>query len=84
VNLDRGFLYANGVVTDLGYVAPYDINNAGTIVGEARTGAFIRVGSKTYNLNKLTDGLGTFVLDYAAQINERGEMAGTGHPSGTA
>jgi probable HAF family extracellular repeat protein len=86
---DRGFLHTNGGVTDLGYTEPKDINNAGTIVGvsppswEARpTKAFIRVGGKNYDLNKLTDGLGTFVLESAAQINERGEIVGTGRASG--
>jgi probable HAF family extracellular repeat protein len=89
VSRSRGFLYANGVVTDLGNMYPTDINNAGTIVGvgslrnSGPARAFIRVGGKTYDLNKLTDGLGTFVLEEAAQINERGEVVGTGRASGT-
>jgi probable HAF family extracellular repeat protein len=84
VDRQRGFLYANGTVTDLGYTMPNDINNAGTIVGATSprryadpTRAFIRVGGKTYDLNTLTNGLGTYVLQEARQINEGGEIVGT-------
>lgn len=79
---EHGFLYHNGTVTDLGTMLPEDISSAGTIVGTARFGsnlsAALRVGGKTYDLNKLTNDLGGFTLERANSLNGRGDIVGQG------
>jgi probable HAF family extracellular repeat protein len=77
--LTHGYVLQQGVLTDLGQgYFPYDINDAGTIVGEAPYPmfSFIRAGGKVHSVRSLVTNFGGFHIDSAYEINERGEIIG--------
>lgn len=87
----HAFRYRNGVMTDLGVLGNGDdatglaINDAGQVVGSSKRNydeltwrAFIFTAGHMYDLNALTDRRGGFVLRWAADINNAGQIVGTG------
>ncbi len=91
----RSFLYANGLVVDLGtmdeftQIYAWGINNTGQVVGYMSnpTGslshAFLYAGGKLYDLNDLlAAGHGWEYLTAAFAINDRGQIAGYGRING--
>jgi probable HAF family extracellular repeat protein len=82
------FLYENGVLHDLGGLAPYrtsranDINNLGQIVGAAgladgRGHAFLYENGTMIDLNTLIDPASGWVIGGAAAINDLQQIAAT-------
>jgi uncharacterized membrane protein len=77
------FIYDNGVVTWLpgGAWAPVAINNSGRVVGDS---GVLYVGAVTYTLNSLlsaTDAI-AWNLHSASDMNDRGQIVGTGTING--
>ena len=92
--LHDAFLWKNGVMTDLGNLGKtsnaHSINSKGQVVGASKvsfeTGeirAFLwENGGPMVDLNNLVPADSTLHLVFADQINDRGEIAGTGLPPG--
>jgi probable HAF family extracellular repeat protein len=92
----HAFLWKNGVMTDLGTLGSNShaeaINSKGQVVGRSRLGdptnfrlqrAFLwENGGPMIDLNTLIPANSTLELQEAIDINERGEIAGLGVPSG--
>jgi probable HAF family extracellular repeat protein len=93
----RAFLYANGVVRNLGTLLPshtystaWAINNAGQIVGVSSQSwftrqdehAFIYEGGLMRDLNALIPANSGWVLNVATDINEHGQIVGFGKLNG--
>ena len=84
----RGFVYRDGVMTDLGtlggaHSGAYGINSDGEIVGYSLTGsgdsaAFLWAGGILLDLNETIDPALGWLLEEAMAINELGQIAGTG------
>jgi probable HAF family extracellular repeat protein len=87
----HGFLWRNGVMTDLGTLGSTsfaeEINSHGQVVGRSRTGdptnpiqhAFLwEDGGPMIDLNALIPANSSLLLLDAAYINDRGEIAGHG------
>jgi probable HAF family extracellular repeat protein len=88
-----GFLWEDGVMSDLpmltGYdfSVPNDINVHGQIVGfgrlSTRDRAVIWIDGQIWNLNHLVLGESKWVLETAAQINDQGQIVSQGiNPAG--
>jgi probable HAF family extracellular repeat protein len=88
----HGFLWRNGVMTDLGAFGftsyAEGINSRRQIVGRSRTltdplqHAFLWENGNMIDLNILIPANSGLLLNDAAQINDRGEIAGVGLPPG--
>lgn len=91
----HAFLYANGSLVDIGNLGGYDsyatgINEAGDVVGASNldnsgTGgyhAFLYSGGKLQDLNDLIDPALGYTLTYAADINDKGQIAAYGCMAG--
>jgi probable HAF family extracellular repeat protein len=88
----HAFLYANGVMQDLGSLGgsdsfATDINEAGDVVGTTidslgKAGAFLYRGGTLQDLNGLIDPSLGWTLDYAAGINDMGQIAAHGCTAG--
>ncbi|NLX14564.1 MAG: hypothetical protein GXY44_13055 [Phycisphaerales bacterium] len=91
----RSFLYADGLVVDLGTVDEFtqiyawSINNSGQVVGYMSnpagtlSHAFVFAGGTLYDLNDLlVDGHGWEYLTAAFAINDRGQITGYGRING--
>jgi probable HAF family extracellular repeat protein len=87
------FVYRNGVMTDLGFTGGFSqgtawaINSHGDIVGDENHGtlpgdAFINTGGVSYDLNGLIPAGTGWVLHDAVDINESGQIVGTGSIGG--
>ncbi len=88
------FLWKNGVVTDLGNLGvtsfPHAISPTGQVVGSSRIDAtpgngraFLwENGGPMVDLNTLIPANSSLTLVFAETINERGEIGGTGVPTG--
>jgi probable HAF family extracellular repeat protein len=84
----RAFVYRSGKITDLGtlggrqYVTAHGINDAGVVIGTVRGGreptAFVYFDGKMQDLNKLTVRRYGFKLQFALDINETGQIVGSG------
>jgi probable HAF family extracellular repeat protein len=84
----HAFLYANGVVQDLGGLGGWDsyatgINEAGDVVGTGNDAsgnyhAFLYSGGSLQDLNDLIDSSLGWNLDYAGDINDKGQIAAHG------
>jgi probable HAF family extracellular repeat protein len=95
--LEHAFLYAGGVMSDLGtlggnYSCAHAINNSNVIVGVAGIDpgddnlnrAFIYAGGSMVDLNTLLDASGTgWTLVQASDINDAGQIVGFGIYGGT-
>jgi probable HAF family extracellular repeat protein len=91
-----GFLWRNGVMTDLGNLgrtsSAWVVNSQGQVIGASRidsTPGNIRAflwekGGPIVDLNALIPQNSPLTLVFAANINERGEIAGLGVPAGCA
>ena len=93
----HAFLYQNGKMQDLGvlnsnwsqafwgvaYSQAYGINNAGAIVGESNSLAFLDENGKMYNLNNLVN-IPNITLSQAWAINNVGQILATGYVTGSA
>jgi probable HAF family extracellular repeat protein len=80
------FLYENGVLKNLGGLAPHassaalDINNLGQIVGAASLGTgfshgFLYENGKMFDLNSLIDPAGGWTIEGASAINDLQQIA---------
>jgi probable HAF family extracellular repeat protein len=87
----RAFIYSDGVTLDLGTLPgvsdslAYAINNDGLVVGGANGdgAAFLYRDGKMTNLNSLIDPTSGWVLNLAMDINDLGQIVGTGvNPDG--
>lgn len=88
----HAFLYANGTVKDLGSLGGYDsyatgINEAGDVVGASLTGdgvyhAFLYSDGQLQDLNSLIDASLGWTLSFAADINDKGQIAARGCKAG--
>jgi probable HAF family extracellular repeat protein len=90
------FVYKDGVMTDLGFSGgpggfiqgtAWAINSRGDIVGDENRGtlpgdAFINTGGVSYDLNNLIPPGTGWVLHEANDINDSGQIAGTGSIGG--
>jgi probable HAF family extracellular repeat protein len=87
----HAFLYANGMLVDLGDLGGDDsyatgINAAGEVVGASNINnggaggyhAFLYSGGKLQDLNDLIDPALGWTLTYAADINDKGQIAARG------
>ena len=75
---DNGFLWQNGVLTDLGTFIPTDINVVGDVVGSVNGVAHLMRNSVVTDLNSfLPSGTG-WVLTAANGINDSGRVVGSG------
>jgi probable HAF family extracellular repeat protein len=96
-SLSHAFLYANGVVTDLGTLGgskseALGVNDSGVAVGDSQfaanntnTHAFVYMTGTMYDLNNLIPANSGWVLTNATGINDVGEIVGYGtNPSGQA
>ena len=91
---DHAFLYSNGTMTDLGTLGgtssmAFGINDSRQVVGAARTTgdaasghAFLYSGGRMTDLNDLIDPASGWVLGIARDINNSGQIAGTGSHNG--
>jgi probable HAF family extracellular repeat protein len=88
--ISHAFLYAGGVTVDLGSLGGTDsyatgINEAGSVVGVSNLGggaggyhAFLYSGGVLKDLNDLIDPALGLTLNYAADINDKGQIAARG------
>jgi probable HAF family extracellular repeat protein len=81
---NHAFLYAAGSLRDLGIPGEFNsavaINNGGQIVGVCSFGIFLYVNGQLYDINKLQNS-GSYIGGVAG-INDVGEIAANGGPSG--
>ncbi|MDQ4128137.1 MAG: Ig-like domain-containing protein [Actinomycetota bacterium] len=82
-----GFLWQNGAMASLGDIEPAAINDAGQVVGSAclpdggegcKDQAVVYQGGQMQRLNNLTDPASGWDLHRATDINEEGQIVGTG------
>lgn len=88
----HAFLYASGSLVDIGDLGGYDsyatgINEAGDVVGASSIDAggyhaFLYSGGKLQDLNDLIDPALGYTLTYAADINDKGQIAAYGCKAG--
>ncbi len=89
----NSFLWQNGTMSPLGDIEPAAINNDGQVVGEmfvedpecppdsevcGGNVASIHENGQTKNLNDLIDSASGWTLDEATDINDEGQIVGTG------
>ena len=85
----RAFSWAGAGMQDLGTLGglnsvAYGVNNFGTVVGSSDLAlgsalhAFLYHGGEMFDLNSLIDPLAGYVLNYAADINDAGQIAAFG------
>jgi probable HAF family extracellular repeat protein len=88
--ISHAFLYASGILVDIGSLGGYDsyatgINAAGSVVGVSNLAnpnggyhAFLYSGGVLKDLNDLIDPALGLTLTYAADINDKGQIAARG------